>query len=347
MVTEKITNHKNIRVIREEIKKIPETTTIIATGPLTSPAFSKTIQKFSGQNNLFFFDAIAPIIEYNSINMKTAFLSSRYHRGEQDEGDYINCPLNKEEYFLFVNELKNAKIITQKDFEKGTSSRFKSGRNLYFEACLPIEVIASRGVDALAYGPMRPVGIHNPHNDLHPYAVVQLRQDNIAGSLFNMVGFQTNLAYAEQERVFRMIPGLEQAFFMRFGQMHRNTFICSPNIIRTTLQTIKREDLFFAGQISGIEGYLGNIASGVVAGINAYKYLHGESLISFPSDTLIGALCHYISHADSDNFQPMKANLGLLPPLEITITSRRQRAKEHAQHSLASLEHFICENHIL
>ncbi|KXK16185.1 MAG: tRNA uridine 5-carboxymethylaminomethyl modification enzyme gid [Chloroflexi bacterium OLB14] len=316
LVTEKINSHPNIEVIREEVKEIPNTPVIVASGPLTSDSLSKSIAKLSGEEHLFFFDAIAPIVHAESINMEIAFRASRYDKGEQDEGDYINCPFTKEQYYEFVNALKQAERIELRAFEDAIRSGIKAGQ--FFEGCLPIEIIAERGEDSLAFGPMRPIGLRDPKTNKRPYAVVQLRQDNLAASLYNMVGFQTNLKFPEQRKVLRMIPGLENAEFERYGQMHRNTFIASPKLLRPTLQHITRDDLFFAGQITGVEGYMGNIATGLLAGINAANFFCIEkNLITLPQETMLGALCHYVTHADLKDFQPMKANFGILPELHL------------------------------
>lgn len=336
LVTERIENDPNIEIVREEVKVIPDSLCIIASGPLTSSALSRSIASLSSEEHLFFFDAIAPVIHADSINMGIAFRASRYGTGEQDEGDYINCPLTKEEYYSFVEALLNAERIELRSFEEAIKSGVKAGQ--FFEGCLPIEIIAERGLDSLAFGPMRPVGLRDPRTGKRPYAVVQLRQDNLAGSLYNLVGFQTNLKYPEQKRVLRLIPGLENADFMRYGQMHRNTFIASPKLLRPTLQHIQRDDLFFAGQITGVEGYMGNIATGLLAGINAVRVYRKEEPIILPQTTMLGALCHYITHSDLKDFQPMKANFGILPPLENTArTGKRERGKLHAERALADL----------
>lgn len=336
LVTERIKNDPNIEIVREEVKVIPDSLCIIASGPLTSSALSRSIASLSSEEHLFFFDAIAPVIHADSINMGIAFRASRYGTGEQDEGDYINCPLTKEEYYSFVEALLNAERIELRSFEEAIKSGVKAGQ--FFEGCLPIEIIAERGLDSLAFGPMRPVGLRDPRTGKRPYAVVQLRQDNLAGSLYNLVGFQTNLKYPEQKRVLRLIPGLENADFMRYGQMHRNTFIASPKLLRPTLQHIQRDDLFFAGQITGVEGYMGNIATGLLAGINAVRVYRKEEPIVLPQTTMLGALCHYITHSDLKDFQPMKANFGILPPLENTArTGKRERGKLHAERALADL----------
>ena len=340
LVTEKIQSHPNIEIVRAEMTDIPQTPVIIASGPLTSESLSHSIAKLSGEEHLFFFDAIAPIVHAESINMDIAFRASRYGKGEQDEGDYINCPFTKDEYYAFVTALQSAERIELRSFEEAIKAGVKAGA--FFEGCLPIEVIAERGVDSLAYGPMRPVGLRDPRTDRRPYAVVQLRQDNLAGSLYNLVGFQTNLKFPEQKRVLRMIPGLEQAEFERFGQMHRNTFIASPKLLRPTLQHITRDDLFFAGQITGVEGYMGNIATGLLAGLNAARLLAQKPLITLPNETMLGALCHYITNASLKDFQPMKANFGILPPLELEKrTGKRERGQLYADRAANVLNNYI------
>ncbi|MEW6286431.1 MAG: methylenetetrahydrofolate--tRNA-(uracil(54)-C(5))-methyltransferase (FADH(2)-oxidizing) TrmFO [Chloroflexota bacterium] len=334
-VTERIEAHPRIEIVREEVREIPHTPAIVASGPLTSPVLSQSIAALSGEEHLFFFDAIAPVIHADSINMEIAFRASRYGTGEQEEGDYINCPMTKEEYYAFVEALLHAERIELRAFEEAIKSGVKAGH--FFEGCLPVEIIAERGLDSLAFGPMRPVGLRDPRTGKRPYAVVQLRQDNLAGSLYNMVGFQTNLKFPEQKRVFRMIPGLENAEFLRYGQMHRNTFITSPKLLRPTLQFRQRGDLFFAGQITGVEGYMGNIATGLLAGVNAARLLHGEEPLTLPPTTMLGALCHYVTHADLKDFQPMKANFGILPPLDAKV-HKRERGKAYAERALSDLQ---------
>jgi methylenetetrahydrofolate--tRNA-(uracil-5-)-methyltransferase len=336
LVTERIERHPNIEIVREEVRDIPSSPTIIASGPLTSPALSQAIAALSGEGHLFFFDAISPIVHAETINMDIAFRASRYGKDEQGEGDYINCPLTHDEYHTFVDALLHAERIELRSFEDAIRRGVTAGH--FFEGCLPVEIIAERGLDSLAFGPMRPVGLKDPRTGRRPHAVVQLRQDNLAGSLYNLVGFQTNLKYPEQKRVFRLIPGLERAEFVRYGQMHRNTFIASPKLLRPTLQHIGREDLFFAGQITGVEGYMGNIATGLLAGINAARLHHGEKPIVLPDTTMLGALCHYVTHADLKDFQPMKANFGILPPLQtIDRLGKRERAIRYADRALADL----------
>ena len=352
-VTRRIAEHPNIEVRRQEVTRIPQGPVIIATGPLTSDALAEQIVALTGQDRLYFFDAMAPIVEAESINMEIAFRASRYGRGEQDGGDYINCPMTRAEYDAFVDALLSAEVIPLRDFER-EDRRF-------FEACLPIEVLAARGRDALAFGPLRPVGLTDPRTGRRPYAVVQLRQDNLAATLYNMVGFQTNLRWGEQKRVFRMIPGLENAEFVRYGQMHRNTFINSPALLDATLrlrtsasssQSLTSQPpisqsltppIWFAGQITGTEGYVGSAMSGLVAGLNAVRFLQGRPPLVFPPTTMIGALLHYISHADPKDFQPMKANFGLLPPLEKRVRRKRDRYQAYARRALTALQRVIEE----
>lgn len=343
LITERIAGHPNIELVREEMKEIPNTPVVVASGPLTSDSLSKSIAALSGDEHLFFFDAISPIVRADSINMDVAFRASRYDKGEQDEGDYINCPFTREQYYEFVNALKTAERIELRSFEDAIQTGVKAGH--FFEGCLPVEIIAARGEDSLAYGPMRPVGLRDPHTGKRPYAVVQLRQDNLAGSLYNIVGFQTNLKFPEQRRVLRTIPGLENAEFERYGQMHRNTFIASPKLLRPTLQHLTRDDLFFAGQITGVEGYMGNIATGLLAGINIARLLQRKSMLKLPQETILGALCHYVTHADMKDFQPMKANFGILPEMhhEKKI-GKREKGQAYAERAAKALENYLQEH---
>ncbi len=348
-VTERIQAHPNIELKREEMTHIPEGIAVIASGPLTSDALAADIARLTGSKHLYFWDAIAPIVTLESLDFGVAFRASRYgvhgdgtvtapgeHLGE---GDYINCPMSRDEYYAFVDALLAAETATLRDFEMRNDQ--------FFEGCLPIEVMARRGRDSLAFGPMRPVGIKDPRTGRRPYAVVQLRQDNIAGSLFNIVGFQTNLKFPDQDRVLRMIPGLKDAEFMRFGQMHRNTFINSPVLLDATLRfragnpASPEGALFFAGQLIGAEGYVGNVATGLVAGINAAHTAQGQALIELPPTTMLGALCHYISHADAKDFQPMKAAFGILPPLENPPHDKRARAKLYSERAIRDMQAFL------
>ncbi len=344
LVTKKISEHPKIEVVRQEVKSIPDTPTIIASGPLTSTSLSDSIAELSGQEHLYFFDAISPIVTLESINMDIAYRASRYDRGEQQEGDYINCPMTEEEYNDFVDAMLQAERIELKSFEQQLESGVKAGMHTFFEGCLPVEITAQRGRETLAFGPLRPVGLVDPRTGKRPHAVVQLRQDNLAGTLYNLVGFQTNLKFPEQRRVFRLIPGLEGAEFARYGQMHRNTFIFSPVLLRPTLQFHNRDDLFFAGQITGVEGYAGNIATGLLAGWNAARLLQNLDPLQLPLETMLGSLSHYITHASAADFQPMKANFGLLPSLEGVGKGRRnkrRRMEMYAERSAHTLSMYL------
>ncbi|MFW5969338.1 MAG: methylenetetrahydrofolate--tRNA-(uracil(54)-C(5))-methyltransferase (FADH(2)-oxidizing) TrmFO [Halofilum sp. (in: g-proteobacteria)] len=345
-VTARLQAHPNIEVVREEVTALPAGPTIVASGPLTSPALSQALAARSGEEHLFFFDAISPIVEGGSVDMDIAFRQSRWDRGDQDAGDYINCPLDRDEYEAFVDALLAAERIPLKSFEAAIDSGVKAGLHRFFEGCLPIEVIAARGRDALAYGPLRPVGLTDPRTGRRPYACVQLRQDDLAGTLYNLVGFQTNLKFDEQKRVFALIPGLADAQWERLGQMHRNTFLSAPKLLDPTLQFRDRADLFCAGQLTGIEGYAGNVASGLLAGWNAARFIHGAEPLALPPETMLGALCHYVAHADPAHFQPMKSNMGLLPALPPPEGRRRKRKKRerqaaHAERALAALDGFL------
>ena len=343
-VTEAIEGHPNIEVRREEITHLPPfplreggrgvRSTIIATGPLTSPPLAEAIRQLAGQDYLYFFDAMAPIVTAESINMQVAFRASRYGKSisQPSAGDYINCPMTREEYYAFVEAVNQAEKISLREFEQDEETK------RYFEGCLPIEVLAARAPDALAFGPMRPVGLRDPRTGQRPFAVVQLRQDNVTGTLYNLVGFQTNIKWGDQERVLRMIPGLEEAEFVRFGQMHRNTFINSPVLLRSTLQWHDRDDLFFAGQITGTEGYVGSTAGGLLAGVNAARLVQGLPPVVLPPTTMMGALFNYITHAEPAAFQPMKANFGILPPLDPPVRNKRKRYAAYAARALADLE---------
>ena len=333
-VTQRIAEHPLIEIVRAEVREIPSGVTVIATGPLTSNALAQSIAELAGETHLYFFDAMAPIVAADSVDLPPAFRASRYGRGEDD---YINCPMTKEEYDSFVSALLGAETIPLRDFEQADKR--------FFEACLPVEEIARRGHEALAFGPLRPVGLADPRTGKRPYAVVQLRQDNLAATLYNLVGFQTNLRWTEQERVFRMIPGLARAEFVRFGQMHRNTFLNSQTLLRPTLQWKKRDGLFFAGQITGTEGYVGSTASGLVAGINAARWVRRESLLAFPLESMVGALMHYITTPTGQEFQPMKANFGLLPALGKKV-GKRERYHGYAERSAQAMRRFV-EQHQL
>lgn len=325
-VTERIGNHPRIRIVREEVLVIPDGPTVIASGPLTSAALAGAIVQLAGEEQLFFYDAVAPIVDAESIDMSVAFRASRYGRGGPD---YVNCPMSRSEYSAFVAALLAAERAPLRDFE------LRDAR--FFEACLPVEVLASRGPDALAFGPLRPVGLTDPRTGRRPHAVVQLRQDNALGTAYNLVGFQTNLRYAEQKRVFGLIPGLAAAEFVRYGQMHRNTFLNSPSLLDASCAFRSRPDLFFAGQITGTEGYVGSIGSGWVAGVGVARHVLGQSALELPLATMLGALCHYISHAAPDTFQPMKPNFGLLPPLPGRPRGRQARRTALADRALGEM----------
>jgi len=343
-VTRRIEANPNIELIRAEMPEIPDGLCVIASGPLTSSNLSRAIAQLSGEQHLFFFDAISPIVSLDSINMEIAFRASRYGRGDEKAGDYMNCPMTKEEYEAFVAALLAAERIELRSFETQLQEGVRAGAHEFFEGCLPVEVIAGRGDRALAFGPMRPVGLRDPRSGQRPYAVLQLRQDNLAGTLYNLVGFQTNLKFPDQKRVFQMIPGLENARFERYGQMHRNTFIHSPKLLNPTLQFRQREDLFFAGQITGVEGYVGNIATGLLAGLNAARLHDQQPLLALPPTTMLGALCHYVTHAEEADFQPMKANFGILPPLpDSERMGRRGRAQANAARALQDLDDYLAQ----
>jgi methylenetetrahydrofolate--tRNA-(uracil-5-)-methyltransferase len=328
-VTSKLETHLNIHLHREEVTGIPDGPTIIATGPLTSEPLAKAIAALSGQEYLYFYDAVAPIVAADTINMDIAFRASRYNRGEAEDGDYINCPMNQEEYARFVEAIRSAELAELRDFEREDPH--------FFEGCLPIEQLAARGDDTLAFGPMRPVGLRDPRTGQRPHAVVQLRRDNAAGSLYNIVGFQTNIRWGDQERVLRLIPGLENAEFVRMGQMHRNTFINSPVLLNPTMQFKGRPDLYFAGQIVGVEGYVGNMATGLMAAINLARHLAGKPEWVLPPTTMLGALCHYVTHAEPEHFQPMKANFGIIPELPNGVRNKRDRYAAYVERALADL----------
>ena len=297
-ITEVIKNHENIEVISEEVTEIPEGPTIIATGPLTSDALSKAISELIDENYFYFYDAAAPIVTLESIDMNKVYRKSRYDKGS---ADYLNCPMNEEEFRHFYEELINAECATLHDFED----------EKYFEGCMPVEEMAKRGPNTLVFGPLKPVGLEK-EGEKRPFAVVQLRQDNEEGTLFNLVGFQTHLKFGEQKRVFSLIPGLENAEFVRYGVMHRNTYINSPKYLKETYQFEGRDDLFFAGQITGVEGYIESAASGMLAGINLARLLKGEEISPLGNNNMLGAMAHYISNADEKHFQPMNANFGIM-----------------------------------
>ncbi|MGH7806743.1 MAG: methylenetetrahydrofolate--tRNA-(uracil(54)-C(5))-methyltransferase (FADH(2)-oxidizing) TrmFO [Thermodesulfobacteriota bacterium] len=334
-LTKRLHENPLVEIIREEVEEIPSPIygpVIIATGPLTSPALSSEIQKITGSHHLYFYDAISPIIDAEAIDYSKVFRASRYEKGEKEEGDYLNCPLTKGEYFIFVEELLKAEKVEAHDFEKP----------LYFESCLPIEVMAERGKDALRFGPMKPVGLTNRHTGKASFAVVQLRMENKEGTIYNMVGFQTKLRYPEQRRIFRMIPGLEKAEFMRYGSIHRNTYICSPKLLHPTLQLKGKEQVFFAGQIVGVEGYVESAAMGMVAGINAARIATEASPIIPLPETAIGSLITYITDKGIKNFQPMNINFGLFPSLPngVRKSERKGLIVERAMAKIAEFNPF-------
>lgn len=332
-VTAKIENEPNINIIRDEAGKIPDGPVIVASGPLTSDALADDIKSFTQSEHLHFFDAIAPIVEKDSIDFDKAFYASRYDKGE---ASYINCPMNEVEYAKFYNILTNAPKIELKSFEKDAK---------FFESCLPIEVLASRGVDTLRFGPMKPVGLIDKRTGIENYAVVQLRQDNSAKTLYNLVGFQTNLKWGAQKELLQSIPGLENVNIVRYGVMHRNTFINSPKILNPSLQTRKRADLFFAGQITGTEGYTESIASGLLAGINMARYLTGQELLVLPKETMLGALTQYITDENHDKFQPINSNWGIVAPVDMPKKERKNKKLKAEYITKRSIEYLNLIKH--
>jgi len=344
-VTSAVTSHPRIHLRRDEARAIPDGWVVLASGPLTSPALSAELARRLGEEHLYFFDALAPIVEAESVDTAIAFRASRYGRGREAEGDYLNCPMDRAEYEAFVEALRTAERLELRSFEAPIRDGVRAGLDRYFEGCLPVEVIAERGRDALAFGPLRPVGLRDPRTRRRPHAVVQLRQDNAAGSLYNLVGFQTNLSVEAQRRVLRMIPGLSRARFARFGQMHRNTFVNAPRLLRPTLQTRARSDLLLAGQITGVEGYLGNIGTGLLAGVNVARLATGREPLTLPPATMLGALCRYVTEAEARTFQPMKANLGILEPLASPPRGRPDRARAYAARASQELERTLDTAH--
>ncbi|MFI8574693.1 FADH(2)-oxidizing methylenetetrahydrofolate--tRNA-(uracil(54)-C(5))-methyltransferase TrmFO [Rossellomorea aquimaris] len=327
-VTDKVKNHPNVMVYNEEVTDLPEGITIIATGPLTSESLSEKIRKVTGEEHLYFYDAAAPIIEKDSIDMDKVYLKSRYDKGE---AAYLNCPMTESEFNRFYEALISAETVPLKEFEK----------EIFFEGCMPIEVMASRGKKTMLFGPLKPVGLEDPKTGKRPYAVVQLRQDDAAGTLYNIVGFQTHLKWGPQKEVLQLIPGLENAEIVRYGVMHRNTFINSPNVLKDTYQLKDHENLFFAGQMTGVEGYVESAASGLIAGINAAKLAIGESPVVFPHETAIGSMARYITTANKNNFQPMNANFGLLPDLPKKVKGKKERNEQHANRALETIQNFV------
>jgi len=328
-VTKALEDHPNISIHLDELTELPEGITVVATGPLTSEPLSQAIQSFIETEGLYFYDAAAPVLEKDSINMDKVYLKSRYDKGE---AAYLNCPMTKAEFENFYRELIAAEVAPLKEFEE----------EKYFDGCMPFEVMAARGEKTLLFGPMKPVGLEDPKTGKIPYAVVQLRQDNAAGSLYNIVGFQTHLKWGEQKRILRMIPGLENVEIVRYGVMHRNTFLNSPKILRATYQSQKRDDLFFAGQMTGVEGYVESAASGLLAGLNAARLANGQECVVFPKETMIGAMSHYITNTDSKHFQPMNANFGIIEPLGgKKIRDKQLKNQMIADKALAALDEFV------
>ena len=328
MITETIKNHPNINVIEEEITQIPkgDIPVVVATGPLTSDALSQDIRTYTKQEGLYFYDAAAPIIEKDSIDMNKVYLKSRYDKGE---AAYLNCPMTKDEFFNFYNALITAEAAPLKEFEK----------EIYFEGCMPFEEMAKRGEKTLLFGPMKPVGLEDPKTDKRPYAVVQLRQDNSEGTLYNIVGFQTHLKWGEQKRIINMIPGLENANIVRYGVMHRNTYLNSPQLLEKTYKLKEEKNIYFAGQMTGVEGYVESAASGIVAALNAL-YNQEDKQIIFPTETMIGAMANYIVDNTNKNFQPMNANFGIIKPLPERIKDKKEKYERYANRSLEILENF-------
>ena len=327
-VTDKVRNHPLVEVVNEEVTEIPEGITVIATGPLTSPALAEQIKALTGEEYLYFYDAAAPIVEKDSIDMDKVYLKSRYDKGE---AAYLNCPMTEEEFNRFYDALVSAETAPLKEFEK----------EKYFEGCMPVEVMAERGRKTLLFGPMKPVGLEDPKTGKRPYAVVQLRQDDAAGTLYNIVGFQTHLKWGPQKEVFSLIPGLENVEIVRYGVMHRNTFINSPTVLAPTYQLKARPNLFFAGQMTGVEGYVESAGSGLLAGINAARLAKGEEPIIFPAETALGSMARYITEAPAKHFQPMNVNFGLFPELGERVRSKQERAQKHADRALTTIRNFV------
>lgn len=334
VITKKIEENEYINLIREEVTEIPEGYVIIAAGPLASEGISDKIREICG-DGLYFFDAAAPIVTFDSIDMSKAFCASRYDRG--GDSDYINCPMNKEEYENFYNELVNGESAELHSFDR---------RKDVYEGCMPIEVMAFRGADTMRFGPLKPVGLRDPRTGHRPWAVLQLRKENNEGSMYNLVGFQTNLKFGEQKRIFSLIPALHDAEFIRYGVMHRNTFINSPTLLNSDFSFRKRENLFFAGQITGVEGYMESASSGILAGLNAARRIKGEETVSLPRTTMMGALSAYISDESVTNFQPMGANFGVLPPLEEKIRDKKARYAALSERGLRDLEQYFSQHNI-
>ncbi len=335
-VTKEIESHQNIEVVREEITDLSqlEGIVVVATGPLTSGKLCRSLREMTGEDNLYFYDAAAPILTKESIDMDNAFFASRYDRGE---ADYINCPMSKEEYEAFWTELIQAKTVPLKTFEE----------EKVFEGCMPVEKMAKRGIQTLCFGPLKPKGLVDPKTGREPYAVVQLRKDNQEGSLYNIVGFQTNLKWGEQQRVFSLIPALKNAEFVRYGVMHRNTYLNSPKILLPTMQMEKAPHILFAGQLTGVEGYMESAANGILAGLNAARLEQGKAPLVFPRETLMGAMAAYISDKSKQTLQPMNSNFGILPPLDKKIKNKNEARMKQSERSLKVLKEFLETENIL
>ena len=337
LITERIEQEPNIRLVREEMKTVPENEiTIVATGPLSSDALTTEIMKLTGSDQMYFYDAIAPIVAAESIDTSIAFRAARYDKGGDD---YLNCPFDPEQYAQFYQALIEANSVPLQRFEE----------TRWFEACLPIEELARRGVDTLRFGPMKPVGLRDPRIGREPYAAVQLRQENLMADAYSLVGFQNHLRYGEQARVLRLIPGLQNAEFLQFGQIHRNTYICSPRVLRATMQMRERPNVFFAGQITGVEGYVESVAMGWLAGVNAARLAFGHELIEAPLASATGALAHYVSHAETKNFQPVNITFALLPPLpepaKRGARKKRERRQQQVELALKDWDEWLTQNH--
>jgi methylenetetrahydrofolate--tRNA-(uracil-5-)-methyltransferase len=328
-ITEKLQGFENFKLIRKEITSIPEERPlIISTGPLTSNKLANAMKSYVGSDDLYFYDAAAPVISYDSLNLEKVFRATRYNKGDSD---YLNCPMNKLEYELFWSNLVKGEVYPLKEFEE----------KKLFEGCMPIEDMAKRGIDTIRFGPLKPVGLIDPRTGEQPYAVVQLRQDDINGTMFNLVGFQTNLKWPEQKRILSLIPGLEKVEILRYGVMHRNTYINSPKVLKGTFQLKNHEGIFFAGQITGVEGYIESAASGIVAGINCYRLLRGKDTIVFPEGTAIGALSRYITSMGTKEFQPMHINFGLLPDPGIKVRGRKEKREHQSKKAVEIMDDFV------
>jgi methylenetetrahydrofolate--tRNA-(uracil-5-)-methyltransferase len=335
LITQKIEEHPKIEIVRGEVTTVPKSISIIATGPLTSEALTSEVMKITGSDQLYFYDAIAPIVGADSIDTSVAFRAARYDKGGDD---YLNCPFDEEQYLKFYGELIEAKSVPLQRFEE----------TRWFEACLPIEELARRGVDTLRFGPMKPVGLRHPRTGREPYAAVQLRQENLMADAYSLVGFQNHLRYGEQARVLRLIPGLESAEFLQFGQIHRNTYICSPRVLLPTMQMRERPNVFFAGQITGVEGYVESVAIGWLAGMNAARLSSGDKLIEAPVNSAIGSLARYVSQTETKNFQPVNITFALLPPLpepeQRRVRKKRQRRELQIEFALKEWDEWLKEN---